>query len=150
MAEMSLNGHVQRLIDIVRDGTERAAKAGDLLMRIERVGVQCVTHAEGPCQFACDFPGILHVEIEIEEVEWLVCCQRKSLARSGCHSINELRQGRIRDGGHRTFAKIVVVQAQDPGVRAKPEFVSAVTPCEVVVNEKSGGSPALNPGVVES
>src|SRR5271168_4768927 len=100
MAEMSLNGHVQRLIDIVRDGTERAAKAGDLLMRIELVGVQCVTHAEGPCQFACDLPGILHVEIEIDEVEWIVCSQGKSLALSECQSINKLRQGRIRDGGN--------------------------------------------------
>ena len=34
MTEMSLDGSVQWLIDIMRDGTERAAKTGNLIMRI--------------------------------------------------------------------------------------------------------------------
>ena len=31
---MSLDGPIQRLIDIMRNGTERATKTGDLIMRI--------------------------------------------------------------------------------------------------------------------
>ena len=38
----------KRLIHIVRDGIERAAEARDLMVRIERIGIQRVANAESP------------------------------------------------------------------------------------------------------
>src|ERR1700724_2685187 len=65
IAEMSLDGSIQRLSDIMGDGTERAAKTSDLLMPIQRIGVEGVAQAERPGQRASHFPGVLRVEIEI-------------------------------------------------------------------------------------
>ena len=48
IAEMSLDGLIQRLIDIMRDGTEGTAKTGDLIMRIQRIGIKCVAQTERP------------------------------------------------------------------------------------------------------
>ncbi len=149
IAEMGLDGGVQRLIHIVRDGIERAAKARDLIVRIERIGIERVAHAESPGQLRGHLPGVLRVEIEIEEVEWLVGRQGKSLRRRGCHSIDKLRQRRVGHRRNRAFAEIVVIQAEDSGVRAKPKFVSAMAPGEIVVDEEPRGAPALHPGVVE-
>ena len=149
IAEMSLNGCVQRLIDIMRDGTERAAKTGDLIMRIQRIGVEGVAQAERPGQCASHFPGVLRVEIEIEKVEGLICVRRERLRRGVRHSIDKLLQVRVGHGGNRAFPEVVVIQAEDAGIGSEPQFVSAAAPGEVVIDEKPGGAPALNPGVVQ-
>src|ERR1700678_2655392 len=47
IAEMSLNNGVQRLI-VMRNRTEGAAKTGDLIMWIQRIGVECVAQAKRP------------------------------------------------------------------------------------------------------
>ncbi len=149
IAEMSLNGLIQRLIDIMRDGTERAAKTGDLIMRIQRIGVEGVAQTERPGQFASHFPGVLRVDIEIEKVEGLICVRRERLRRGVRYSVDELLQIRVGHRGNRAFSEVVVVQAEDTGIGSEPQFMSAMTPGEVVVDEKAGCAPALNPGVVE-
>ena len=149
IAEMSLNGGVQRLIDIMRDGTEGAAKTGDLIMRIQRIGVEGVAQTERPGQCASHFPGVLRVDIEIEKVEGLICVRRERLRRGVRYSIDKLLQVRVGHGGNRAFSEVVVVQAEDTGIGSEPQFVSATAPGEVVVDEKAGCAPALNPGVVQ-
>ena len=42
MAEAGLDGGVQRLTDVVRDGGEGAVEARDLIVGVERVGVEGV------------------------------------------------------------------------------------------------------------
>ncbi len=134
----------------MRDGTERAAKTRNLIMWIQRVGVECIAQAKGPGQRPGYFPGVLGVEIEIEEAEWLICCQRKSPGCGRRHSIDELRQRRVSHGRNCALTEVIVIQAKDSGVRSKPEFVSAMAPGEVIVDEEARSSPALNPGIVES
>ena len=72
VAETGLNGGVQGLIHIMRDGIERAAQTGDMLMRIQWVGIQRISYPEGPGQLLGHLPSVLCVEIEIEKVERLV------------------------------------------------------------------------------
>ena len=84
---MGLDGLVQRLTDIMRDGIERAAKTGDLIVRIQRIGVEGVAQAERPGQFTSYFPGVLRVDIEIEKVEGLIWVRRKCLRRGIRHSV---------------------------------------------------------------
>src|SRR5271167_1390014 len=133
----------------MRDGTEGTAKTAYLLMRIQWIGVEGVAQAERPGQFASYFPGVLRVDIEIEEVEGLICARRESLRRGVRHSIDELRQGRVAHGGNCAFSEVIVVQAEDTGIRSKPKFVSAMAPSEVVIDEEPGCTPALHPGVVQ-
>src|ERR1700677_559283 len=71
IAEMSLNNGVQGVI-VIGNRIERAAKTCDLIMRIQRIGVEGVAQAKRPSQSASHFPGVLRVEIEIEKVEGLV------------------------------------------------------------------------------
>ena len=149
IAEMSLDGLVQRLIDIMRDGTEGAAKTGDLIMRIQRIGIEGVAQTERPGQCASHFPGVLRVDIEIEKVEGLVWVRRECLRRGVRYSIDELLQVRVGHGWNRAFPEVVVVQAEDTGIGSEPQFVSAAAPGEVVVDEKAGCAPALNPSVVK-
>ena len=52
IAQMSLDRGVQRLIDIMRDGSERAVKTRDLVMRIEWIGIEGVAQPERPSQLA--------------------------------------------------------------------------------------------------
>ena len=51
--------------------------------------------------------------------------------------------------GNGAFAEIVIIEAKDARVGAEAEFVRAVTPGEIVVDEKARGAAALDPGVVE-
>ncbi len=148
MAEMSLDRGVQRLI-AMRDGTERAAKTGDLVMRIQRIGVEGVAKTEGPGQRASHFPGVLRVEIEIEKVEGLIGVRRERLRRGVRDSIDELRQVRVGHGGNCAFSEIVVVQAEDTGIGSEPQFVSAKAPSKVVIDEEPGCASALDPSVVQ-
>ena len=134
----------------MRDRIERAVEAGNLIVRVQRIGIVGVAQAEGPGQRAGDLPGVLGVEVEIEKVEWLVGDVGKVLRRGRCHSVDELRQGRVGDRGNRALAEVVVIQAEDAGVGAEAELVRAVAPGEIVIDEEAGGAPALNPGVVES
>src|ERR1700686_2684384 len=48
IAEMSLDGGIQRLIHIMRDRAERTAQTRDLVVWIERIRVEGVAHAEYP------------------------------------------------------------------------------------------------------
>src|ERR1700692_1220019 len=146
---MSLNCLIEWLIHIVGDGTESAAKTGNLFMRIQRIGVKGVAQSERPGKLLSHFPGVLGVEIQVEEAEWLVCRQWKSLGCRRCYSIDELRQCRVGHGRNCALTEIVVIQTKDSGVRAKPKFVGAMAPSEVVIDEEARRSPALNPGVVE-
>jgi len=44
--------------------------------------------------------------------------------------------------------KVVVVQPEDSSVDAEPEFVCAMAPSKVVVDEEAGGFATLNPSIV--
>ena len=79
IAEMSLDGGVQRLIDIVRNGAERAAETADLIVRIQRIGIEGVAHTESPGQVRGHFPRVLRIDIKIEKVERLICVRGESL-----------------------------------------------------------------------
>jgi hypothetical protein len=120
----------------MRDGIEGSGKTGDLFMGIQWIGVESVAHTECPSKLPSHFPGVLSIEVEIEEVEGLICRQWKCLGRGGCHSIDELRQRRVRHSRNCALSEVIVVQTKDSGVRAKPQFMGAVAPSEVVVNEK--------------
>ncbi len=150
VAEAGLNGGVQRLIHIVRDGIERAAQASNLLMRIERIGIERVSNAEGPRQLLGHFPCVLRIQIEIQEVERFVCRRGESFCRRGCDSINVLRQGGVGHRRDRALSEVIVVQPKNSGIGSKAQFVRAMAPGEIVVDKEPGGAPSLNPGVVES
>src|SRR5260370_824944 len=53
----------QGLIHIMGDGSEGAAQTSDLLMRIQRIGVQGVSYSEGPSQLPGHFPCVLHIKV---------------------------------------------------------------------------------------
>src|SRR5208337_591598 len=146
MAKMGLDGLVQRLTDI---GTEGASETGNLTMRIQRIGVEGVAQTERPGQCASHFPGVLRVEIEIEKVEGLICVGGESRRRGVRYSIDKLLQGRVGHSGNRAFSEIIVVEAEDAGVGSEPQFVTATAPGKIVIDEKPGCAPALNPGVVK-
>ena len=150
LPKMSLDGGVQRLIHIMRDGIERATKTGDVLVGIQWIGIQRMADTEGPGQFRSHFPRVLRVQVQIEEVERLVGRKGKSLRRGRRHSVDELRQGAVGDRGNRPFAEIVVIQSKDSGVRSKPELVSPAAPREIVIDEEPRGASSLDPSVVES
>src|SRR5271165_179665 len=150
VAETGLNGGVERLSHVMRDRGERARQSGDLAMRIEWIGIQGVAQAEGPGQISGYFPGVLRVKVEIQKVERLVGGRRKSPGCRGGDSVNVLRQGGEGHSRNRTFAEIVIVQAEDSRIGSEAQFVRAVTPGKVVVDEEAGCAPALHPGVVQS
>src|ERR1700692_2281600 len=130
----------------MRDGIERTAKTGDLILWM---GVERVAHTKCPGKRPSHFPGVLGIEIEIEEAEWFVSRQWKSLGCGGRHAIDELRQRRVHHARNCALSEIIVIQTKDSGVRAKPQFVSAPAPSEIVIDEEARGSPALYPSVVE-
>src|SRR5208283_2688376 len=89
---MRLNRITQRLIHVMRNRSERTWKPGDLIVRIERIGVEGVAQPECPSELRTDLPGVLCVEIEVQEAEWLVRGQRKRLRRGRGHSMDELAE----------------------------------------------------------
>ena len=123
IAQVSLDGGIQRLIDIMRDRVEGAAKTRHTVVRIQGIGIQRVPNTERPGQLGSHFPRVLRVEVEIEEVERLVGGQGESFRRGRGHSVNELRQGRVGHRRNRAFAEVIVIQAENSSVGAKPEFV---------------------------
>src|SRR5579864_2701378 len=64
--------------------------------------------------------------------------------------MDELRQRRISHGWNCALPEVIVIQTKDSGIRAKPEFVSAMAPSKVVIDEEARSSPALHPCVVEA
>ena len=97
-----------------------------------------------------DLPGVLRVEIEVQEVERLIRRCREGLARGRGHAVDELRQRRVGHGGNGTLAEVVIIQAEDADVGAEPQLVRAVAPGEIVVDEEARSAPSLQPGVVEA
>ena len=65
ITKTSLNRGVQRLIDVVGDGSEGAVKTGNLVMRIVWIGVEGIAQTEVPGELGGHSPGILRIEIEI-------------------------------------------------------------------------------------
>ena len=148
--QTSLNHVAERLIDIVRDGIERAVETGNLVMRIQRVGIVGIAQAERPSHRFRDPPRILGIEIEIEKVERLVRRCGECLRGRRRHAVDELRQRRVGDGWDCTFAEVEIIQAKDSGVGAEPQLMSAMAPCQIVVDEETGSAPSLQPSIVES
>src|SRR5208282_1492469 len=133
----------------VRDGIERAAETGDLIMRVQRIRVAGVAQAEGPSQRASYFPGVLRIDIEIEKVEGLVGMRWKCLRHGARRAIDILLQVGVDDGGNCAFSEVIIVEAENAGIGSEPQFVSATAPGEVVVEKEAGGASALNPRVVQ-
>ena len=77
IAEMGLDRGVQRLIDIMGDRVEGAAKTRHAVVRIQRIGIQRVPNPKRPGKLGRHFPRVLRIEVEIEEVERLVGGQGK-------------------------------------------------------------------------
>jgi hypothetical protein len=90
--EMRLNDLVQRLIHIVGNGIERPGEARHGVMRIQRIGIVRIADAEGPGQRARHLPGVLRIEIQIEEVVRLRIGQREGFRSRRCDAVDELRQ----------------------------------------------------------
>src|ERR1017187_2818635 len=61
IAEMSLDGGIQRLIHIMRDRAERTAQTRDLVVWIERIRIEGVAHAQCPGKLPRHFPGVLGI-----------------------------------------------------------------------------------------
>ncbi len=150
VTETGSNGGVQRLIHVVRDGSEVPAQTSNMLMRIQGIGIQRVSDPEGPCQCLVHLPCVLRIQVEIQEVIRLVRRCGKGFCRRGCDSVNVLRQVGVRHGGDRSLPEVVIIQPQDSGIGSKAEFVRAVAPGQVVVDEKTGSAPSLDPCVVQS
>src|SRR5258708_18807598 len=110
----------------MRDGIERSCQPGNALMRIQRIGIKCISYPEGPRQLLGHLPSVLCVEIEIEEVEGFVCRGGESLRRRRCDSIDVLRQGGVSHGWDRSLSEVIVVQAKKSGIRSQPDFVIAI------------------------
>ena len=135
--EMRLDDRVQRLIHVMRNRIEGAGEPRDFVMRTQRIRVERVANADRPRQRWLELPRILRVQIEIQEVERLVRGKRERLRCRRRDAVDELRQRRVRDGRNATLAEIVVIQAKYSGVRSKPDFVRAVAPGQIVVDEQA-------------
>ena len=49
-----------------------------------------------------------------------------------------------------SLTKIIIVQTIDAGIGTETEFMRAMAPCQIVIDEKPGSAPPLNPGVVQT
>ena len=94
-------------------------------------------------------PGVLRVEIQIQEIVRLGVGQRKGFRCRRGHAVDELRQGRVGDQRHGAFAEIVIVQPEDAGVGSEAELMRADGPRQIVVDEEAGRAASLHPGVVQ-
>jgi len=117
-------------------------------VRIYGVRIEGIPEADCPRHFRSHLPGILCVEVDIEEVERFILCYGKGLKCGGSHPINELRQVRISHGGNVPFAEVIIIQTKDADIRPKPQFVSAVRPGQIVIDEKAARAPSLHPRVI--
>src|SRR5271170_595303 len=147
---MGLDRRVQRLIDVMWNRSESPAQTPNLLMRIERIGIECVPDSKSPRQLLRHFPGVLRIQVEIQKIEGFVRRRRKSFRRRRSDSVNILWQRGVRDRRYRALSKIVVVQSKNPRIGSEAQFVRSVAPREVVVDEETRGFSSLNPRVVQS
>src|SRR5437588_418530 len=120
------------------------------MVRIEWIGIVCCPDAEGPCQPGRHFPGVLRVEIQIQEIVWLRVRERKCLRCGRSHAIDELRQSRVRHKGNDPLTEVIIIQPKDASIRSKTELMPAVRPGEVVINEEARRTPPLHPRVVQA
>ena len=145
MAEIRLNRGIERLIHVVRNGTESSTKAANLLVWIEWIGIEGIARSECPGKARGDSPGILRVQIEIEEIERLIGRGREGLGCGRSYPIDELRQSCVRHRRHRALTEVIIIEAKDSGVGAKPQLVGPVAPCKIVIDKEPGGTPPLHP-----
>src|SRR3974390_557048 len=134
----------------MQDRGEGTAEAGDRILRVKGVGIGGPTDAEGPRKFRCHLPSVLSVEVKVQEIVWLRVRHRKGLRRGRSHTINELRQGRICNERYDSLAEIIIVEAEDAGIRAETQLVTAVGPSEIVIDEKACCATVLHPGIVQT
>src|SRR5258708_27572483 len=149
VTETRQNRGVQRLIHIMRDRIERAAQTSDMLMRIYWIGVKSVPYPERPRQLPGHFPGVLRIQVEIQEVKGFVCRRGKSLCCRGCDSINELRQGGVSHSWDGSLAEVIVIQPKNPSIGSKTQLVCPSAPGEVVIDKEPGGASSLDPSGVK-
>src|SRR3984957_5172811 len=119
---MRLNHLVQWLIQIVRDRIERPVKARYGVMRIHRIRVVRIADAESPRKSMRHLPGVLRIEVQIEEVVRVRIDQRKGLRGCGCDAVNELRKGGVGHQRDHTLTEIIVVQVEDPAIGSETEY----------------------------
>ena len=131
------------------NGIERTGQPGHGLVRIGWIRVVRIANAEGPGQSWRHLPGVLRVEVQVQEIVRLRIGQRKGCRGRGRHAVDELGQGGVVHQGDHARAEIVIVQAENPAVRAKPELVRSHGPGQVVVDEEAGGAASLNPRIVQ-
>ncbi len=81
ISEAGLNRGIERLIHVMRDRIEGSAKPRDFVVRIQRIRIERVPHADRPRQLWRELPRILRIEIEIQKIERLVWRKRKCLRR---------------------------------------------------------------------
>src|SRR6266446_1933909 len=62
VTETGLDGSVQGLIHSMGDGIERAPQTGNVLMWIQRIGIQCVSYAAAPSHLPVHPPSVLRIE----------------------------------------------------------------------------------------
>jgi hypothetical protein len=78
---------------------------------------RAAANADDPRQPWRDSPRILGIEVQVQEVEGLIGGTRKSFGSGRCHTVNELWQSGVLEGGYCALPKVVVIQAKDSGVR---------------------------------
>ena len=111
------------------------------MVRIQRIGIVRIAQSERPRQRSRHLPGVLRVEIQIQEIVRLRIGERKGFRGCRRDAVDELRQRRICDQRNRAFAEIIIVQPEDPGVGAEPQFVRADGPRQIVVDEEARRAP---------
>src|SRR5262249_39623386 len=124
---------VDGLVHVMVYRCKRAGEARDGPVRIQRVGIVGSANAQRPSEPRGELPGVLGVEIQIQEVVWLRIGEWKGFRRGGCHAMDRLRQGGVGDEGDGSDAEVVVVEAEDPRIDSEAEIVSADGPGKVVV-----------------
>src|SRR6202049_680783 len=121
-----------------------------MLMRIESIRVKSVPYPERPRQLPGQFPGVLRIQVEIQEVKGFVCRRGKSLCCRRCDSINVLRQGGVSHSWDGSLAEVIVIQPKNSSIGSKTQLVCPKAPGEVVVDKETGGASSLDPGIVKS
>src|ERR1700680_1958788 len=119
-----------------------------MLMRIESIRVKSVPYPERPRQLPGHFPGVLRIQVEIQEVKGFVCRRGKSLCCRGCHSINVLCQSGVSHSWDGSLSEVIVIQPKNPSIGSKTQLVCPSAPGEVVIDKEPRGASSLDPSVV--
>ena len=91
------NDLIERLIYIMGNGIERAGETRYGMVRIRRIGVVGIADTKSPGQVVRQFPGVLRIKVQIQEIVRLRIGQRISRRGGRRYTVDELRQGRIPD-----------------------------------------------------